>query len=65
VRPADCVVFEDAPAGVAAARAAGMRVVGVAGTVGPGELGTGHLVPDLGAVRVRWPSAVAERGPRG
>ena len=27
--PAECVVFEDAPAGVAAARAGGMRVIGV------------------------------------
>jgi HAD superfamily hydrolase (TIGR01509 family) len=27
--PADCVVFEDAPAGVAAARAGGIRVIGV------------------------------------
>ncbi|MFI5842845.1 HAD-IA family hydrolase [Catenuloplanes sp. NPDC051500] len=34
VPPADCLVVEDAPAGVAAGRAAGMRVVGVAGITG-------------------------------
>lgn len=30
--PAECVVVEDAPAGLAAARAAGMRSIGIAGT---------------------------------
>ncbi|MEU3601961.1 HAD-IA family hydrolase [Streptomyces sp. NPDC006798] len=38
--PADCVVFEDSEAGIAAGRAAGMRVVGV----GPRALSCG---PDL------------------
>ena len=32
VEPANCVVVEDAPAGLEAARAAGMRSIGIAGT---------------------------------
>jgi sugar-phosphatase len=40
--PADCVVLEDAPAGVAAGRAAGMRVVGVLTTHRPDELAAAH-----------------------
>lgn len=48
--PADCVVFEDSEAGVAAGRAAGMRVVGV----GPraASYGTDLHVPDLTRLRV-------------
>jgi beta-phosphoglucomutase-like phosphatase (HAD superfamily) len=37
VRPAACVVVEDSAMGVAAARAAGMRVVAYAGGVTPAE----------------------------
>ncbi|MFM9705325.1 HAD-IA family hydrolase [Streptomyces galilaeus] len=50
VAPADCVVFEDSGAGIAAGRAAGMRVVGV------GPRAAAHrpdvVVEDLTAVRV-------------
>ncbi|MGY0486799.1 HAD-IA family hydrolase [Streptomyces sp. WG-D5] len=50
VDPADCVVFEDSGAGIAAGRSAGMRVVGV----GPraGEHRPTVWVGDLTAVRV-------------
>lgn len=40
--PADCVVLEDAPAGVEAGRAAGMRVVGVLTTHTAQELVAAH-----------------------
>ncbi|WP_181797769.1 HAD family hydrolase [Streptomyces sp. WELS2] len=50
IDPADCVVFEDSGAGIAAGRSAGMRVVGV------GPRAVAHepdvAVPDLARVRV-------------
>ncbi|MFE5213155.1 MULTISPECIES: HAD-IA family hydrolase [unclassified Streptomyces] len=51
VDPAECVVFEDSGAGIAAGRAAGMRVVGV----GPraGVHGPDVVVPDLTRVSVQ------------
>ncbi|WP_062649136.1 HAD-IA family hydrolase [Streptomyces maremycinicus] len=50
IAPADCVVFEDSGAGIAAGRAAGMRVVGV----GPRAAvhGPDAVVRDLRQVRV-------------
>ena len=55
VAPADCVVFEDSGAGIAAGRAAGMRVVGVgerAGAHGPDV-----VVRDLAQVRLETSGA--------
>lgn len=46
--PAECVVFEDAPAGVAAAYAAGMRVVGLTTSHPPTDLaGADRLATDF------------------
>jgi sugar-phosphatase len=47
--PADCVVLEDAPAGVVAGRAAGMHVVGITTTHDPGELDAHELAPSIAA----------------
>jgi mannitol-1-/sugar-/sorbitol-6-phosphatase len=45
--PADCLVIEDAPAGIAAARAAGMTVWGVTTTHEPHELDADVIGADL------------------
>jgi sugar-phosphatase len=45
--PADCVVFEDAPAGIEAGRAAGMHVVGITTTHAPEELDAHELAPSI------------------
>lgn len=50
VDPARCVVFEDAPAGLAAGRAAGMTTVALATTHAPSELVADIVVTDLSAV---------------
>jgi mannitol-1-/sugar-/sorbitol-6-phosphatase len=46
VTPADCIVLEDAPAGIAAGRAAGMAVWAVATTHDRGELAAADRVAD-------------------
>ncbi|MFI6939933.1 HAD family hydrolase [Streptomyces sp. NPDC050418] len=50
VDPARCVVFEDAPAGLASGRAAGMTTVALATTHDAGELSADVVVTDLSAV---------------
>jgi len=49
----ECVVIEDTPAGLEAARAAGMRAVGVCGTYSANALAIADLiVPRLIALRI-------------
>lgn len=53
VHPERCVVIEDAPPGIEAARAAGMRVIGVLGTYPPDALGGADVVvSSVAALRV-------------
>ena len=48
--PGECVVLEDAPAGIAAGRAAGMHVVGITTTYAAVELHEAHeLAPSIAA----------------
>ena len=52
-RPEECIVIEDAPAGIAAARAAGMRSVAIAGTFPASDLrGADITVSALGRLSV-------------
>jgi mannitol-1-/sugar-/sorbitol-6-phosphatase len=53
VEPRDCVVFEDAIAGVQAAKAAGMKVVGVMTNLTEADLAAHIHVPDFRSVRIR------------
>jgi len=52
--PATCLVFEDAPAGIAAGRAAGARVIGLTTMLAAADLtGADATTPDFTAIRVR------------
>lgn len=65
VDPADCVVFEDAPAGLQAGRAAGMRTVALATTHRADELDADLVVTDLSALSVLATGAGVEIAVRG
>ncbi len=62
VDPAECVVLEDAPAGVAAGRAAGMSVWAVATTHDAADLGAADRV--AGGLTELLPALRAPRAPR-
>ena len=54
VEPRECVVIEDAPPGIEAARAAGMRAIGILGTYGREGLARAHaIVPAIGWLEVK------------
>lgn len=58
--PADCVVIEDSPPGVAAGKAAGMRVIAVLTTHAPEQLAAADVrVATLAALRVDTAGAAA------
>lgn len=50
VSPGECVVVEDAPAGIEAGTRAGMAVIAVTTTHAPAALATPHVIRDLAAV---------------
>ncbi|MEU4795561.1 HAD-IA family hydrolase [Streptomyces sp. NPDC023327] len=60
VDPARCVVFEDAPAGLAAGRAAGMTTVALATTHDAAELSADFLAKDLSAVSAQATAGTVE-----
>ncbi|MBZ6110236.1 MULTISPECIES: HAD family hydrolase [Streptomyces] len=65
VDPAACVVFEDAPAGLQAGHAAGMRTVALATTHRPDELDADLVVTDLSALSALVTRAGVEISVRG
>ena len=52
VEPAQCLVIEDTPAGIQAARAGGMRSLGIMTTYSCEELGSEHCIGDFTTMRV-------------
>ncbi len=58
LNPAECVVIEDAPAGIRAAHAAGMKVIGLASTYAPSALSEADaVVQKLAQIQVETSAA--------
>jgi sugar-phosphatase len=55
--PSRCLVFEDAPAGLEAARRAGMRSIALTTTHTREQLTADYCIPDYSAVRVSYSDA--------
>jgi sugar-phosphatase len=54
VKPWDCVVVEDAPAGIQAGKAAGMRIIGIASSISKDALDQADIiVQQLADVRLQ------------
>jgi mannitol-1-/sugar-/sorbitol-6-phosphatase len=63
VPPRECVVIEDAPLGLEAARAAGMRSIGIIGTFPADRLaGADLIIPNLAALPPELVADVTSRG---
>ncbi len=63
--PQDCLVIEDAPAGIRAAHAAGCRAIGVATTFSIAEIAEAEvIVPDLSSMRLTATEEAASAAPR-
>jgi sugar-phosphatase len=52
IPPAECIVFEDAPTGIEAGRAAGMVVIGLATTFAASDLACAVVIADFREVRI-------------
>ena len=61
--PSDCIVIEDAPAGIEAARAAGMRVIALTTTHSIADLKADARAPSLAAVHLGRIDHVPPRAP--
>ena len=61
MQPADCLVIEDAPAGIQAAHAGGMKVIGITSTYPAAELEADVVIQKLAHIKVNQIKASHDR----